>query len=86
MECEWQNTLRERKLIVHIIIHVVDNGNFSCNRLACEQGEGGRGGGGGKGEEEKGACRNGQGFRFPNAANLCHVQINFSGRRHNNNS
>ena len=38
-----------------------------------------------KGEGEKGACRNDQGFRFPNAGNLCHVQINYSGRKHNNN-
>ena len=36
-------------------------------KLACEQGEGRER----KGEEEKekGACRNGQGFRFPNAGN-----------------
>ena len=38
-----------------------------------------------KGEEEKGACRNGQSFQFPNAGNLCHVQINYSGHKHNNN-
>ena len=36
-----------------------------------------------KGEEEKGASRNGQGFRFPNAGNLCQVQINYSGRKNN---
>ena len=36
-----------------------------------------------KGEEEKGACTNDQGFQFLNASNLCHVQINYSGRNHN---
>ena len=40
----------------------------------------------GKEEEEKGACRNGQGFRFPNDSNLCHIQINCSGRKHNKNN
>ena len=49
------------------------------NDLACEQEE--------RKEKwrEKRACRNDRGFRFPNAANLCHVQINYSGRKHNNN-
>ena len=37
-------------------------------------------------EEEKRACRNGEGFRFPNATFLRHVQINYSGRKHNNNN
>ena len=48
--------------------------------LACEQGEGEERGRG----EGKGACRNGQRFRFPNAGNLCHVQINYLGGNHNN--
>ena len=47
--------------------------------LACEQRSG-------RGKEEKGARRNGQGFRFPNDSTLCHVQINCSGRKHNKNN
>ena len=50
--------------------------------LACEQGEGRKG----KRKRKQGACRNGQGFRFPNDSNLCHVQINCSGRKHNKNN
>ena len=26
---------------------------------------------------------NGQGYRFPNTGDLCHVQINYSGGKHN---
>ena len=48
--------------------------------LACEQGEGK------ERESGRGACRNGQGFQFPNDSNLCHVQINCSGHKHNNNN
>ena len=36
------------------------------------------------GEKEKAAFRNGQGFRFPNVCDLCHVRINCSGRKQNN--
>ena len=38
------------------------------------------------GRMKKGACRNGQGFRFPVAGNVCNVHIEYSGRKHNNNS
>ena len=38
----------------------------------------------GRRTRKKGACRNGQVFRFPNAVNLCHVQINYPGSKHNN--
>ena len=41
---------------------------IAFDMIACERGEGKERGRG------KGACRNGQGFQFPNAANLCHVQ------------
>ena len=56
---------------------------FALEFVACEQGKGkerrqGRG--------KEGACRNGQCFPFPNAGNLCHVQINYLGRKHNDNS
>ena len=37
----------------------------------------------GKGKRKKGACRNGKGFRFLNASNLCRIQINSGGVRHN---
>ena len=47
--------------------------------LACEQGEGEESGRG-----EKGACRNDQRFRFPNAGDLCHVQIDDLSGNHNN--
>ena len=33
--------------------------------------------------KKKETRRNGQGFRFPNAGDLCRVQINYSGRQHN---
>ena len=36
-----------------------------------------------KGEKKKETCRNNQGFRFPNTGDLCPVQINYSGRKHN---
>ena len=34
----------------------------------------------------KGACKNGQGFRFQNAGNLCHIQIHCMSHKHNNNT
>ena len=37
------------------------------------------------GEKENGVCRNGQGLRFPNACDLCHVQVNCSAPVDNNN-
>ena len=36
-----------------------------------------------KGEEVKETRKNGQGFRSPNAGDLCRVQIKYSGRKHN---
>ena len=35
--------------------------------------------------KEKGARKNGQGFWFPAVSNLCHVQIHYMGRKHDNN-
>ena len=46
--------------------------------LACEQPAEGKEMG-----KEKEIRRNGQGFRFPNTGNLCCVQINYSGPKHN---
>ena len=35
-----------------------------------------------EGPDRKGKGRNGQGFQFPDACYLCHVQINYSGPKH----
>ena len=64
-----------------MLVRSVENLNDSIKLLQSVNKERGR-----KGKEEKEACRNSQRFQFPNVGNLCHVPINYSGGKHNNNS
>ena len=63
----FQTFLRQRNVLV-VVRHF---------EQACEQPAGRERG---RGKETR---RNGQGYRFPNAGDLCRVQTNYSGRKHN---
>ena len=64
------NNFQRNLVKMEEVLFVVRHSELACEQLA-------------EGKRKKETRRNGQGFRFPNTGDLCRIQINCSGRKHN---